>query len=165
MDPVMSFDPVRILTRLHADGVDFVLIGGIAARVHGSPTLTNDLDICYRRTRENCTRLAATLQALDARLRDLPDKLAAPVDVSTLWQGQNFTFVTAAGFFDCLASPEEGAATSYTELAQHAETIAIAGAPILVCSLNDLIRMKQAAGRAKDLIEIEVLKAVREARG
>jgi len=48
-DPGMSFDPIRILQQLSADGVEFVPIGGIAGRVHGSPTLTNDLDICDRR--------------------------------------------------------------------------------------------------------------------
>jgi hypothetical protein len=103
---------------------------------------------------------------LKARLRDLPNELAGPIDIdaSMLWQGQNFTFVTTAGFFDCLASPEEGSATSYAELAQHAEKITIAGAPTLVCSLEDLIRMKEAAGRAKDLIEVEVLKAVLQTR-
>ena len=159
-DPVPSFDPLRILRQLTADGVEFVLIGGIAGRVHGSPTVTNDLDVCYRRTKSNCERLARTLHELRARLRDLPAGLPAPIDEKTLWQGHNFTFVTDAGFFDCLASPEEGASTGYDELAGNAASITISGSPILVCSLEDLIRMKQAAGRAKDLIEIEVLKGV-----
>jgi hypothetical protein len=86
--------------------------------------------------------------------------LRAPVDAGTIWQGHNFTFITDAGFFDCLASPEEGASTAYDDLAQNAATVMIANAPIRICSLEDLIRMKQAAGRAKDLIEVEVLKAV-----
>lgn len=160
-DHVLSFDPIRILRQLSADEVEFVVIGGIAGRVHGSPTVTNDLDICHRRTKENCARLAQTLVTLGARLRDLPDGLAAPIDATTIWQGQNFTFVTSAGFLDCLASPEEGAPTGYEQLRETAQSVPIAGAPVLICSLNDLIRMKQAAGRAKDLIEIEVLKAVR----
>lgn len=159
-DPLLSFDPLRILRQLRDDAVEFVLIGGIAGRIHGSPTVTNDLDVCYRRTKVNCERLAKALHALGARLRDLPSDLRAPVDVATIWQGHNFTFITDAGFFDCLASPEEGAPTGYDDLAQNAGTVMIAGASVLVCSLEDLIRMKQAAGRAKDLIEIEVLKAV-----
>jgi hypothetical protein len=69
MDPVMSFDPIRILQQLSADGVELVLIGGIAGRVHGSPTVTNDLDICYRRTKANCGRLANTLRELGAAAR------------------------------------------------------------------------------------------------
>lgn len=156
--PVSAFDPIRILQQLSADGVEFVLIGGIAGRIHGSPTVTNDLDVCYRRTKTNCERLAKTLHDLGARMRDLD--LPVPVDAKTIWQGHNFTFVTDAGFFDCLASPEEGAPTGYDELARTARTLTIAGASILVCSLEDLIRMKQAAGRPKDLIEVEVLKAV-----
>ena len=159
-DPVLSFDPLRILRQLGADGVEFVLIGGMAGRIHGSPTVTNDLDICYGRTKANCERLARTLRELGARLRDLPARLSAPIDASTIWQGHNFTFVTDAGFFDCLASPEEGASTGYDDLAANAQTVTIAGAPVLICSLEDLIRMKEAAGRAKDLIEVEVLKAV-----
>ena len=159
-DPVLSFDPIRILRELSADGVEFVLIGGMAGRVHGSPTVTNDLDVCYRRTRDSCERLAKTLRRLNARLRDLPANLPFQVNGSAIWQGQNFTFVTDAGFFDCLASPEEGSATDYDALMKNALTVTIAGAPILVCSLEDLIRMKEAAGRAKDLIEVEVLKAV-----
>ena len=91
-NPVMSFDPIRILQQLNADGVEFVLIGGIAGRIHGSPTVTNDLDICYQRTRSNCERLAKALQELGARLRDLPTDLPVRIDASTIWQGHNFTF-------------------------------------------------------------------------
>ncbi|HEY2093815.1 MAG TPA: hypothetical protein VGJ81_18235 [Thermoanaerobaculia bacterium] len=159
-DPVLSFDPLRILRQLSDDGVEFVLIGGLAGRIHGSPTVTNDLDICYGRTKINCERLAKTLRKLGARLRDLPADLRAPVDAGTIWQGHNLTFITDAGFFDCLASPEGGVPTAYADLARNAATVMIASAPIRVCSLEDLIRMKQAAGRAKDLIEVEVLKAV-----
>ena len=123
-DPVMSFDPIRILQQLSADGVEFVLIGGIAGRVHGSPTVTNDLDICYRRTKANCERLANTLRELGARLRDFPPSLPSTIDARSIWQGHNFTFVTEAGFFDCLASPvginaPTGAATSDESSAAH----------------------------------------------
>jgi hypothetical protein len=161
-DPVLSFDPIRILAQLHVHDVEFVLIGGMAGRIHGSPTVTNDLDICYHRTKANCERLAKILQVLDARLRDFPPELPVRVDATTIWQGHNFTFVTDAGFLDCLASPEEGAPTGYEQLARNAGIVTIAGAQILVCSLEDLIRMKQAAGRPKDLIEVEVLKAVQD---
>ena len=125
---MLAFDPIRILQQLTSDGVDFVVIGGIAE--------------------------------LRARLRDVPRELPVQVDAVMIWQGHNFTFVTDAGFFDCLASPEEGASTAYEDLTANAQTVTIAGLPILVCSVEDLIRMKQAAGRAKDLIEVEVLKAV-----
>jgi hypothetical protein len=164
-DPVMAFDPIRILQQLSVDGVELVLIGGIAGRIHGSPTVTNDLDVCYRRTKVNCERLARTLHALEARLRDLPGDLPVRIDATTIWQGHNFTFVTNAGFFDCLASPEQGASTGYDELAKNAHTVTIADASIRVCSLEDLIRMKEAAGRPKDRIEVEVLKGVRAAVG
>jgi hypothetical protein len=164
-DPVLSFDPIRILRELSTQGVEFVLIGGMAGRVHGSPTVTNDLDICHHRTKANCERLAKTLQGLDARLRDLPVGLPSRIDATAIWQGHNFTFVTAAGFLDCLASPEEGTPTGYEDLARNAGSVTIADTAILVCSLEDLIRMKEAAGRPKDLIEVEVLKAVLASTG
>jgi hypothetical protein len=163
-DAVLSFDPIRILRALHAAGVEYVLIGGMAGRIHGSPSVTNDLDICHRRTKANCSALATALRELHARLRDLPRELPSRIDAAMIWQGHNFTFVTSAGFLDCLASPEEGASTGYDELARNAEALSIGGAPVLVCALEDLIRMKVAAGRAKDLIEVEVLKAVRATR-
>ena len=160
----MAFDPIQILQQLTADGVEFVLIGGIAGRVHGSPTVTNDLDICYRRTKTNCERLATTLRELAARLRDFPPELRVTIDARWIWQGHNFTLVTSAGFLDCLASPEEGAPTGYEALAKNAHTVTVAEAPVLVCSLEDLIRMKRAAGRPKDLIEVELLEAVRRTK-
>lgn len=82
-DPLLSFDPIRILRQLGADGVEYVLIGGMAGRIHGCPTVTNDLDICYRRSRANCERLAETLRKLGARLRDFPPELPSRIDAGT----------------------------------------------------------------------------------
>jgi len=161
-DPILSFDPIRILDELRSNGVEFVLIGGLAGRLYGSPTVTNDLDICYRRTKENCARLAAALSKLGARYRDLSEELPQVIDFQTIWQGSAFTFVTDAGFLDCLAEPEARAATNYDDLLRSAETIPIGDSTIHVCALEDLIRMKRAAGRPKDLIAVEWLSAVRD---
>ena len=65
----MAFDPIAALRVLQRHDVRFVIIGGVAARLWGSPTMTNDVDICYDRARSNLERLAAALQELDARLR------------------------------------------------------------------------------------------------
>ena len=72
------FDPARAITTLVRHEVDFVLIGGLAGALHGSPAATNDADICPARTPENLTRLAAALVELDARSRteSEPDGLA-----------------------------------------------------------------------------------------
>ena len=139
------FDPHRILRELHDEGVRFVVIGGIGASALGSPSVTDDLDICYERGPENLERLS--------RVRFTPD---AP----TLAAGDHFTFTTDAGDFDCMATPS--GARGYTDLAERAVLADMDGIEALVASVDDLIRMKQAAGRPKDLIEVEVLGALRD---
>src|SRR5690348_1312727 len=91
------FDPILALRVLVSHAVDFVVIGGLAARLRGSPTVTNDLDICYRRGRENLDRLAAALRELGAHLRDAPRSLPFIVDAKTIAAGDHFTLETRAG--------------------------------------------------------------------
>jgi predicted nucleotidyltransferase len=150
-----------VLRALSRGKVAFVLIGGVAARLHGSPSLTRDVDICYARDRQNVERLADVLRSLHARLRgadrhDLPFEPDAP----TLLAGANFTFVTDVGDVDVLAVPS--GVEGYVELEAHAERIELDDLTILVAALDDLIRMKRAAGRAKDRAELEILEALRD---
>jgi hypothetical protein len=156
------FDPLEILRVLDRHGVGFVLIGGIAARLHGSPSVTVDLDICYDRSPDNLERLAAALVELGAKLRGVDDEVPFLLDARTLRAGSNFTFNTTAGPFDVLGSPAGTA--GYDELAANAEQVDIGGVVAPVADLDDLIRMKLAAGRPKDRIEAEVLGALREER-
>lgn len=156
------FDPLEILRTLDRHGVTFVLIGGVAARLHGSPSLTVDLDICYDRRRENLERLAAALIELGAKLRGVDDDVPFLLDARTLAAGSNFTFTTTAGPFDVLGSP--AGIQGYDELAANAEQMDIGGVVVPVADLDDLIRMKLAAGRPKDRIEAEILGALREER-
>lgn len=72
-------------------GVNFIIVGGYAAAAHGSAQITKDLDICYERSTENQTRLAASLMALHARLRDVPEGLPFVLDHQAIAQGMNFT--------------------------------------------------------------------------
>lgn len=154
-----TFDPLAALQALNAAEVDFVLIGGIAARLHGSPSLTRDLDICHARDQENLVRLSRALKALHARLRGTDDDVPFLLDARTLAAGANFTFTTDEGDIDVLALP--AGVTGYDELAQHATEVDVGGVMVKLCDLDDLIRMKRAAGRPKDLIELEVLGALR----
>ncbi|HKX74136.1 MAG TPA: hypothetical protein VJR05_01995 [Acidimicrobiia bacterium] len=158
-----AFDPRRALTTLHDFAVDFVVIGGIAGRLWGSPTVTNDLDICYRRDDNNLTRLAEALTSLHARLRGVDENVPFILDARTLANGDSFTFITDAGNLDVIGTPE--GTKGYDDLSATATTIDLDGLSIRVCDLEDLIRMKQAAARPKDLIEVEVLSAVRAERG
>jgi len=139
-----------------------VVIGGVAARLHGSPSLTRDLDICYSRDRGNLERLAGVLGALHASLRGVDEEVPFVLDAPTLLAGANFTFVTDVGDLDLLASP--AGVAGYEELARAAELVDLGDTSVLVTTLDDLIRMKIAAGRAKDRIEVEILSALLDER-
>jgi hypothetical protein len=147
----VAFDPLRIFKTLNKRDVRFVVIGGIAGRLWGSTTVTNDLDICYARDRAN-------LQSLVAALRDLKVKLIT--DVRTLELSDDFTFTTIAGSLEVVGTPP--GSSGYAALARTATSMDVGGVHVLVASLEDLIQMKRAAGRPKDLIEVEILAAVRE---
>lgn len=155
-----AFDPLRILKTLDRHGVRFVIIGGIAGRLWGSTIVTNDLDICYGRDRANLQALAAALRELKAKLRGVDRDVPFMTDARTLELGDSFTFTTTAGSFDILGTPSGSG--GYTALARTATEMDVGGVSALVASIEDLIQMKRAAGRPKDLIEAEVLAAVRE---
>lgn len=159
----MNFDAVPLLTRLAEHDVDFVLIGGVAARALGSTTITRDLDVCYDRARPNLERLAAMLRAVHARLRGVPEGLPFQLNAQTLYQGDSFTFETDFGPFDILATPS--GTRGYPELAANAEVQDLGGGLLVrICTIEDLMRMKTAAGRLKDRVELEVLGALRDQR-
>ena len=155
------FDPIHILRRLQAHGVRVVLIGGLAAKAHGSPTLTVDIDVCYARDRDNLDRLAAALGELGAVLRGAPRDLPFHRDRRTLERGDMFTLTTEFGDLDLLGTP--AGTTGFEELDANAESAELdAGLLVRVAALDDLIRMKRAAGRPKDRVELEILGALRD---
>jgi hypothetical protein len=158
-----AFDPVAALQILVANKVDFVVIGGIAARLWGSPTVTRDLDICYARTPANYERLAAALRQVHAKLRGVRDEVPFRLDARTLAAGDSFTFRSDVGDLDCLGTPT--GTGGYDDLKASAERVDVDGLKVWVTSLVDLIVMKRAAGRQKDRIEVEVLGALRDERG
>jgi len=157
------FDAAAIVHALQGHGIDFVVIGGIAGQLWGSPTITQDLDICYSREKSNLERLASALRELKARLRGVKEVVPFRLDARTLAAGDSFTFTTDLGDLDCLGTPT--GTNGYADLSQGAELVDLGGMKVLVTSLDDLIRMKRAAGRAKDRIELEILGAVRDERG
>ncbi len=154
-----QFNAVPLLERLREHGVEFVVIGGIAGIAHGSPMLTRDLDICYARTPENYEALAAALRSLHATLRGAPADLPFKLDALTIKMGDCFTFSTDLGPLDCLGTPS--GAGGYSELLANAVDVQLRGVPFKVCGLDDLMKMKRAAGRAKDLVALENLGALR----
>lgn len=160
MTGLPAFDPLRLLQELTDAGVRFVVIGAFAGRLLGSPTLTRDLDVCYARDRANLEALAGVLVRLHARLRGVDEDVPFRVDARALAAGDSFTLVTDAGDLDILGTPQ--GTTGYDDLARTATETDLDGFVVLVTSIDDLIRMKRTAGRPKDLIEVEVLGALRD---
>lgn len=155
-----ELDAPRILRALEAAGVEFVLIGGFATIVHGYERATADLDICYERSRANVDRLTEVLKALHAFPRDWPREAPFVLDAQTILNGDSFTFITDAGDLDILGTP--AGSDSYAALrAGSGEYLLGESLRVRVVGLDDLIRMKQAAGRGKDLIDVEALREIR----
>lgn len=155
-----SFDPGEIFRALTERGVEFVLIGGLAGMAHGSSYPSFDTDIAYRRTDENLRRLADVLTGLGATLRGAPKDLPFTPDATTLRNGMNFTFDTVHGPLDILGEPK--GARSWEQLAADAVEAELEGVTVPVASLDDLIAMKQAAGRPKDKLMVAEYVAIAE---
>ena len=100
--PLLSKNIEAPLRLLGEHKVDCVIVGGIAALIHGSLLLTNDVDVCYARDPENLRRLVGALQSVHARLRNAPEGLPFILDAETLKRGLNFTFTTNIGDLDLL---------------------------------------------------------------
>ncbi len=91
--------PLKLLGQFE---VECVVIGGVAASLHGSTLLTNDIDVCYSRNAPNLIRLVNALQSVNARLRNAPAHIPFLLDAETLRRGLNFTFSTNIGSLDLL---------------------------------------------------------------
>ena len=140
--------------------VEFVIIGGIAVRSHGTGYVTEDLDICYSRKTENLKKIADVLGPLKPRPRGFPDDLPFVFDWSTLQHGTNFTFRTTLGDIDLLG--EVSGVGAYDDLLKESIVVDLDGFPARILSVDALIKAKEAAGRAKDESGLKILYALRE---
>ncbi len=151
-------DFITLLDALTEQDVAFVVIGGLAAVAHGSAHVTNDLDLCYARTPENCARLVAALAPYRPTLRGAPADLPFRWDPRTLLAGLNFTLDTTAGPIDLFGEvPGLGPYAGVRELSQE---MLLGSLPCLVLDLEPLIRAKRSAGRPKDLLVLPELEAL-----
>ena len=152
-----------LIPALCESGVKFVLIGGLAAAVHGATYATRDLDVCYSRHLDNLEKLARALAPFSPRLRDAMPELPFALDFATLRAGCNFTLTTTAGDLDLFGElPGLG---DYTRVIEYAESRKMVGFVCHVLSLEGLILAKKAAGRPKDqaqVTELEALLALRK---
>lgn len=146
-----EFRPERIIAALNDHQVDYVVIGGMGAILHGAPMPpTKDIDVTPDRDRENLGRLAAALRDLGATLRapGLPEGVVIPLDDRTFDNMITMTFLTDAGPFDVALRPD--GTEGYPDLVGSAVLVEFHGKPVPVASLEDIIRSKNAAGRPKD---------------
>jgi hypothetical protein len=151
-------DAPDLLRRLVSRGVDFVVIGGVAVVLHGSPRNTFDLDVCFATDPANLEALGAVLTDLGARLKGLEEDLPFVADAATLRRVQLLTLVTPLGAFDVHVRPT--GAPPYATLRRRAERYDLGGFSVLVASLEDLIAMKRTAGRPKDLADIAEMETI-----
>ena len=138
--------------------VRYVVIGGLGAVLHGSPIVTQDVDICPARDRENLDRLAAALRELNARLRvaGVPEGIPFPYEGAFLLNVQLLNVITPFGDLDL--SYEPAGTTGYDDLVRNAVIYEIAGRKVAVASLDDIIRSKEAANREKDRAALPTLR-------
>lgn len=148
----------KLLSVLKENQVDFVIIGGVAAIMHGSVRFTFDLDVVYSRNTANLERIIRSLTPYHPYLRGAPKDLPFKWDVLTLKNGLNFTFTTDLGDIDFLG--EVSGCGKYEDIIKDAKEIIVKEDNYNCISLDMLILAKRAAGRAKDLealAELEIL--------
>ena len=155
--PETPFDPRQILITLAEHGVDFVVVGGVAVQAHGHGRATRDLDVMPRPDLLNLSRLGESLAALEARLLTA-DRPVDVTDPQLLKRAPLVPLLTAYGRLDLLnVTLTQGAPGSYEELRERAFEAQIDGRTVALAGLDDLIRMKRAAGRDVDLEDIGAL--------
>lgn len=141
--------------------VDFVIIGGWSAILHGSSYDTRDLDLCYSRAADNLKRLSHALAPFHPRLRDLPDDVPFVWDEITLRNVTIVTLRTDLGDIDLLT--EVGGLGGFEEVRESSIRMQAFDRDVWTLDLPGLIRAKRAAGRPKDLLVLPELESLLEA--
>ena len=155
-EPAPIFVARRILLELAVHGVDFVVVGGVAVQAHGHVRATRDLDVVPGPDLVNLSRLGEALAALGAGLV----RAGAAVDVTDpqlLRRAPLVPLLTTYGRLDLLNIEQTPGAPAYDDLRRRSLPVEIDGHGIRVAGLDDLLRMKRAAGRAVDLEDIGAL--------
>ncbi len=157
-----GFDPQEILRVLHDRHVLYVLIGGLAGTLYGSPHTTFDVDITPLRDADNLERLAKALDDLHARVRvaGIADGLDFDRSAAMLSRVDLLNLTTRAGDLDLAFTP--AGTTGYDDLIASAVELRVSETPVVVAALADVIRSKESAGRAKDYVTLPALRALLE---
>ena len=155
-----EFRPQRILEILAKHEVRYVLVGGFAAVIHGSPYVTTDLDVVPRPDRRNLENLSGALRELRARVwtSTEPGGLAFDHDAESIARTPVWNLVTDHGRLDIALRPS--GTEGYDDLVRDAVHLEILGVEVDVASLADVVRSKEAAGREKDRLVLPVLRRI-----
>jgi len=151
------------ITLLGRFKVECVIVGGVAATLHGSALPTTDLDVCYARNPANLERLTNALQSVHARLRNAPEDIPFILDSETLRRGLNFTFTTDIGSLDLLG--EIRGVGYYEDVLAGSLVFELFGYPFAVIEIGKLILAKRTASRPKDLVAVAELEALLGEKG
>lgn len=152
---VPSLDFPALLRTLVEHGVDFIIVGGVAAVLHGVPVTTFDLDLVHSRMPDNIDRLLSALQELDACYRGQGDRRITP-DSSHLAASGHQLLMTRFGPLDLLGTI--GANHGYEELLDYSEEMQVSGMHLRVLNLSTLIRVKEETGHEKDKAVLPILR-------
>ncbi len=138
--------------------VEFVVIGGVAARLHDTGYATVDIDICPSSADDNAERLAAALREMDARLRVEGEPTGVPFDPhpQQLRQMSTLTLITVHGPVDLCFEPA-GFSDGYRALRPGRVIVDVSGVSVPVASLEDVVTSKRSAGRPKDIVALPAL--------
>jgi hypothetical protein len=162
----MTFDPVEICAVLSDEAVDFVVIGGFAAIIHGSSLPTEDIDVIPSRDGENLERLAKALKRLGAKIRTGNEAVETNIDAAFLRNMPHMlNLVTEFGDMD-LVFTQAGTVQGYEQWLEHSRSAQLRlGVVVAVADLNDIIASKEAANRPKDQRSLPYLESLRDQLG
>lgn len=153
----------ELLARLTDARVEFVIVGGIAARLNGSTLPTEDLDVCCRMTPENMRRFIAAIGDLNPVARGDPRKLPMPRDPDMLASYHTLLMNTDLGILDLLR--EITGVGDFNIVLRESQVMEVEGRPTRVLSLDALIASKRALGHEKDKLALRYLEAAKKRRG
>ncbi|MGH7468686.1 MAG: hypothetical protein ACRENP_12075 [Longimicrobiales bacterium] len=148
---------IRVLANAR---VEFIIVGGLAATIHGSSRLTQDIDVVYDRSAGNLDRLTRALAPYEPYLRGAPPGLPFEWSAKSLRSGLNFTLTTSLGDIDLLGEITGGG--GYNDLLPNSTEVTLFGLTARVLDLHTLIRTKRAAGRPRDLEVLAELEALQQ---
>lgn len=157
----MVADLEGLIEALRAGGVEFVVVGGVAAVLHGAPVTTQDLDIVLKVNEENVAKLVSVLASLDATVRDPAGRRLVPTSALFAAKGQAL-LSTKLGPLDVLGALHDG--RGFEELEAQAVVFDQGERAFRVVDLDTLIEIKRSTGRAKDRLMLPILIALQSRR-